>query len=153
MKLIYQSKAELVISSCPGKFSVPVTESRNSLVQGTVPKVESRNPLSRKSESRSLSPIPDFSILSPGLEYRILKMGSGSRFPGPGLRDPGDPVLDADPCSFSSGRMTMRNCNDWKYLSDTRIKNHENCIKNDFIAINETCVLYRKYLMYMSLHS
>ena len=127
MKLIYQSKVELVISSCPEKFSVPGTESRNSLVHGTVPKVESRNPSSRKSESRSLSPIPDFesrsripdfkmipdfSILSPGLEYRILKMGSGSRFPGPGLRDPGDPVLDADPCSFSSGRMTMRNCND-----------------------------------------
>ena len=73
--------------------------------------------------------------------------GSGFRFPGPGLRDLGDPVLDADPCSFSSGRMTMRNCNDWKYLSDTRIKNHENCIKNDFTAINETCVLYRKHLM------
>ena len=73
MKLIYQSKVELVISSCPEKFSVPGTESRNSLVHGTVPKVESWNPSFRKSESRSQSPIPDFSILSPGPEYPILK--------------------------------------------------------------------------------
>ena len=76
-----------------------------------------------------------------------MSSGSGSRFPGPGLRDPGDPVLDADPSSFPSGRMTMRNCNDWKYLGDTRIKKSQKLYKNDFTAINETCVLYRKHLM------
>ena len=36
-----------------------------------VPKVEFRNPSSRKYESRSQSPFPDFSILSPAPESRI----------------------------------------------------------------------------------
>ena len=63
------------------------------------PKVKSRNPSSRKSKSRS--PIPDFSILSPGPRSRKfwilvpvrvtdfkMSSGSASRFPKPGLRMP-----------------------------------------------------------------
>ena len=63
--------------------------------------------------SRSQSRVPNISIFSPGPRSRKFwiwvpvpvpdfKMSPGPSpgpwFPGPGLRDPGDPVPDADPC-------------------------------------------------------
>ena len=52
-----------------------------------VPKnFQSPGPKSRKFRIWVPVPVPDF------------KMSPGPRFPGPGLRDPGDPVSDADPC-------------------------------------------------------
>ena len=76
---------------CPGKFSVPGTESRNSLVPGTAPQswvpesivpqmwvpVPVPDPGFFHFESRSRSRIPDFLILRPGPSpgERYLKQG------------------------------------------------------------------------------
>ena len=64
---------------CPGTFSVPGTESRIFQTLGQFRLFESWN---------SAPKIPQFLNLSPGPR---------PRFPGPGLRDPGDPVPDTDP--------------------------------------------------------
>ena len=99
---------------CPGKFSIPRTESRNSFVPGTVTQswvpeslvrqiwVPDPNHRFSNFASRSQSRVPDFSNFSPGprsLKFRIwvtvpvldLKMspGPGSRFPGPKIWMPG----------------------------------------------------------------
>ena len=51
-----------------------------------------------KFQSQSQSQIPQILNLSPGPSPDFkMSPSPGPRFPGPGLRDPGDPVPDADP--------------------------------------------------------
>ena len=61
-------------------------------------------------------------------------MSPGPRFPGPGLRDPGDPVPDADPCFLQK---------EWKFfrknLAGKEQAKHQYVAEGDIWVLRSDC--------------